>query len=161
MCVIYDSTFTFKWFSFIECLKETRFLCSVNCHVSQLYYLRSVYVHQAVIMCRYVLLFFFICLDLSLIMFYGHVIYCMCCPLGLYMLCDVFSYTKMGYAGNSEPQFILPSAIAIRESASVGDQAVRRLGKGVEDLDFYIGDEALCQPSYSVKVASGFYFKIM
>ncbi|KAK7112377.1 actin-related protein 3-A [Littorina saxatilis] len=60
-------------------------------------------------------------------------------------------YTKMGYAGNTEPQFILPSAIAIKEAASVGDQAIRRLGKGVEDLDFYIGDEALNAPSYSVK----------
>lgn len=60
-------------------------------------------------------------------------------------------YTKMGYAGNTEPQFILPSCIAIKESAKVGDQAIRRLGKGVEDLDFYIGDEALDATSYSVK----------
>ncbi|KAL3832297.1 hypothetical protein ACJMK2_023951 [Sinanodonta woodiana] len=60
-------------------------------------------------------------------------------------------YTKMGYAGNSEPQFIIPSCIAIKESASVGDQSIRRLGKGVEDLDFYIGDEALTATSYSVK----------
>nr|KAG5714615.1 hypothetical protein BaRGS_000103 [Batillaria attramentaria] len=60
-------------------------------------------------------------------------------------------YTKMGYAGNTEPQFILPSAIAIKETAGVGDQASRRLGKGVEDLDFYIGDEALNAPSYAVK----------
>ncbi|CAE1327867.1 ACTR3 [Acanthosepion pharaonis] len=60
-------------------------------------------------------------------------------------------YTKMGYAGNTEPQFIIPSCIAIKESAKVGDQAIRRLGKGVEDLDFYIGDEALDASSYSVK----------
>ena len=59
----------------------------------------------------------------------------------------------MGYAGNTEPQFILPSAIAIKETASVGDQAIRRLGKGVEDLDFFIGDEALNAPSYAVKVS--------
>ena len=59
----------------------------------------------------------------------------------------------MGYAGNTEPQFIMPSAIAIKEAAGVGDQAIRRLGKGVEDLDFYIGDEALNQPAYSVKVS--------
>lgn len=57
----------------------------------------------------------------------------------------------MGYAGNTEPQFIMPSCIAIKESAKVGDQAIRRLGKGVEDLDFYIGDEALDSTSYSVK----------
>jgi len=60
-------------------------------------------------------------------------------------------YTKMGYAGNTEPQFILPSCIAIKENAKVGDQAIRRLGKGVEDLDFFIGDEALDATSYSVK----------
>ncbi|XP_052809402.1 actin-related protein 3-A isoform X1 [Mya arenaria] len=60
-------------------------------------------------------------------------------------------YTKMGYAGNTEPQFIIPSAIAVKESATVGDKSVRRLGKGVEDLDFFIGDEALNATSYSVK----------
>lgn len=60
-------------------------------------------------------------------------------------------YTKMGFAGNTEPQFIIPSAIAIKESAKVGDATQRRLGRGVEDLDFFIGDEALEQPSYSVK----------
>ncbi len=58
----------------------------------------------------------------------------------------------MGYAGNTEPQFIMPSCIAIKEKAQVGDQAIRRLGKGVEDLDFYIGDEALDATAYSVKV---------
>ena len=62
-------------------------------------------------------------------------------------------YTKMGYAGNTEPQFIMPSCIAIKEKAQVGDQSIRRLGKGVEDLDFYIGDEALDATSYSVKAS--------
>lgn len=60
-------------------------------------------------------------------------------------------YTKMGYAGNSEPQFIIPSTIAVKETAKIGDQATRRLAKGVEDLDFYIGDEALDATSYAVK----------
>lgn len=60
-------------------------------------------------------------------------------------------YSKMGYAGNTEPQFIIPSCIAIKESAKVGDQAIRRLGKGVEDLDFYIGDEAVDATNYAVK----------
>ena len=63
-------------------------------------------------------------------------------------------YTKLGFAGNREPQFILPSAIAIRESARIGDQAARRLGKGVEDLDFFIGDEAFDATGYAVKVGS-------
>ena len=50
-------------------------------------------------------------------------------------------YSKLGYAGNKEPQFIMPSAIAVKETAKVGDEASRRLAKGVEDLDFFIGDE--------------------
>ena len=61
-------------------------------------------------------------------------------------------YTKMGFAGNTEPQFIIPSCIAIKETAKVGDQAARRLGKGVEDLDFFIGDEATDATNYAVKV---------
>jgi len=67
---------------------------------------------------------------------------------------DVCRYTKMGYAGNTEPQFIIPSCIAIKESAKVGDQASRRLGKGVEDLDFFIGDEATEATNYAVKVVN-------
>uniref|UniRef100_A0A8C7ZRX5 Actin related protein 3 n=1 Tax=Oryzias sinensis TaxID=183150 RepID=A0A8C7ZRX5_9TELE len=61
------------------------------------------------------------------------------------------AYTKLGYAGNTEPQFIVPSCIAIKESAKVGDQAQRRMMKGVDDLDFFIGDEAVDKPSYSTK----------
>lgn len=69
---------------------------------------------------------------------------------------DIFSslsrYTKLGYAANKDPQFIFPSAIAIKESARVGDQSARRITKGVEDLDFFIGDEAFDATGYSVKV---------
>lgn len=54
-------------------------------------------------------------------------------------------YSKLGYAGNKEPQFIIPSAIAVKETAKVGDEAQRRLGRGMEDLDFFIGDEAMEQ----------------
>ncbi|TKS66646.1 Actin-related protein 3 [Collichthys lucidus] len=60
-------------------------------------------------------------------------------------------YTKLGYAGNTEPQFIIPSCIAIKESAKVGDQAQRRMMRGVDDLDFFIGDEAIDKPSYATK----------
>ncbi|XP_071057411.1 actin-related protein 3 [Onthophagus taurus] len=60
-------------------------------------------------------------------------------------------YTKLGFAANKEPQFIIPSAIGIKETAKVGDQSSRRLCKGVEDLDFYIGDEAFDATGYSVK----------
>uniref|UniRef100_A0A8D0HQY5 Actin-related protein 3 n=1 Tax=Sphenodon punctatus TaxID=8508 RepID=A0A8D0HQY5_SPHPU len=61
-------------------------------------------------------------------------------------------YTKLGYAGNTEPQFIIPSCIAIRESAKVCDQAQSRVLKGVDDLDFFIGDEAIDKPTYATKV---------
>ena len=63
-----------------------------------------------------------------------------------------FRYSKMGYAGNNQPQFIIPSAIAVKETAKVGDEATRRLARGVEDLDFYIGDEAMDATGYAVKV---------
>uniref|UniRef100_A0A8D1QGL6 Actin related protein 3B n=1 Tax=Sus scrofa TaxID=9823 RepID=A0A8D1QGL6_PIG len=58
---------------------------------------------------------------------------------------------KLGYAGNTEPQFIIPSCIAIRESAKVVDQAQRRVLRGVDDLDFFIGDEAIDKPTYATK----------
>lgn len=61
-------------------------------------------------------------------------------------------YTKLGFAGNKEPQLIIPSAIAIKETAKVGDNNARRVTKGVEDLDAYIGDEAFEATGYSVKV---------
>jgi actin-related protein 3 len=60
-------------------------------------------------------------------------------------------YTKLGFAGNTEPQFIIPSCISIKEGSNVGDTASRRLMKGVDDLDFYIGDEALDKPGYAPK----------
>lgn len=60
-------------------------------------------------------------------------------------------YSKLGYAGNKEPQFIIPSAIAVKETAKVGDDATRRLARGVEDLDFFIGDEAMDSTGYAVK----------
>lgn len=54
-------------------------------------------------------------------------------------------YTKMGFSTNSEPQFIIPSAIAVREGVGV------KQARGLDDLDFYIGDEAMNAPGYSVK----------
>lgn len=47
-------------------------------------------------------------------------------------------YTKMGYAGNVEPQYIIPTVTA--EKADGGLQGRR---DGIDDLDFYIGDKAL------------------
>lgn len=46
-------------------------------------------------------------------------------------------YTKIGYAGNNEPSFIIPSAIATNKPVA------GMAAKGVEDLDFYIGEEAM------------------
>uniref|UniRef100_H2ZHR1 Actin-related protein 3 n=1 Tax=Ciona savignyi TaxID=51511 RepID=H2ZHR1_CIOSA len=56
-------------------------------------------------------------------------------------------YTKLGYAGNTEPQFIQPSSICVKESATVGSKVV----KGVDDLDFFIGDDAQDKPNYAIK----------
>uniref|UniRef100_H2XKR2 Actin-related protein 3 n=3 Tax=Ciona intestinalis TaxID=7719 RepID=H2XKR2_CIOIN len=56
-------------------------------------------------------------------------------------------YTKLGYAGNTEPQFIQPSSICVKESANVGN----KVAKGVDDLDFYIGDDVQDKPTYATK----------
>ena len=65
----------------------------------------------------------------------------------------------MGYAGNNDPQYIIPSVIATREAPSASASGIGgRIGaqtassrRGIEDLDFYIGDEALAnQKTYAV-----------
>ncbi|CAI5439372.1 unnamed protein product [Caenorhabditis angaria] len=67
-------------------------------------------------------------------------------------------YTKLGFAGNMEPQFIIPSAIAVKDKVtSANSQALRwnnrGTGAGIDDLDFFIGDEALspAAANYTVK----------
>ncbi|KAL1920773.1 uncharacterized protein VTP21DRAFT_11408 [Calcarisporiella thermophila] len=63
-------------------------------------------------------------------------------------------YTKMGFANNSEPAFVIPTAIATRDGgSSSGGPAVPSKPafissnlaskRGIEDLDFFIGDEAI------------------
>ncbi|CED84702.1 actin binding protein [Phaffia rhodozyma] len=62
-------------------------------------------------------------------------------------------YTKMGFAGNSEPSFTFPTIIATREgggssSGARGPPVASKPShlaskRGIEDLDFYIGDEAI------------------
>lgn len=69
-------------------------------------------------------------------------------------------YTKMGFAGNSEPSFVFPTVIATRQSAGSGGSTQGAAGgkapppvagkpshlaskRGIEDLDFFIGDEAV------------------
>lgn len=44
----------------------------------------------------------------------------------------------MGYAGNCEPQYIVPTVIA--SQASRGVEGIR---DGLDDLDFFIGEEAM------------------
>jgi len=54
-------------------------------------------------------------------------------------------FTKMGFAGNCEPSWIIPSVIATpSEKQSLGTGAAKSTGakKGIADLDFFIGEEA-------------------
>jgi len=55
-------------------------------------------------------------------------------------------FTKMGYAGNCEPQFIIPSIIATNDapakSAGPVSGAKPSGAQKITDLDFFIGDEA-------------------
>jgi len=44
-------------------------------------------------------------------------------------------FTKMGFAGNMEPQFIIPTSIAAKK-VDINKAA------NLDDLEFYIGDEA-------------------
>lgn len=74
-------------------------------------------------------------------------------------------YTKMGYAGNNDPQFIIPTCIATKETPSsnsgqstvrstVGSTAGSNLAnkRGIDDLDFFIGDEAVANSkSYALQ----------
>lgn len=51
----------------------------------------------------------------------------------------------MGYAGNCDPSFIIPSQIALASTqtaiaAGAGKTTAQK--KGIADLDFFIGDEA-------------------
>lgn len=54
-------------------------------------------------------------------------------------------YTKMGYAGNADPQFVIPTSIA--HQVSIPGSKAR---KGIEDLDFFIGNEAAAANNYTV-----------
>jgi actin-related protein 3 len=46
-------------------------------------------------------------------------------------------YTKMGYAGNVEPQYIVPTTISLPAGKGGASEKVKK--GGVEDLDFHIG----------------------
>ncbi len=54
-----------------------------------------------------------------------------------------------------QPQCIIPSCIAVKEYGKVGNREARRLGTGLDDLNFYIGDEAIAadgKNDFSLKV---------
>jgi actin-related protein 3 len=51
-------------------------------------------------------------------------------------------YTKMGYSGNVEPQYIVPTAVAKQDMIGAKTTA-----DGLADLDFYIGNEAMAHSS--------------
>ncbi len=51
----------------------------------------------------------------------------------------IFSYTKMGFAGNDEPQFIIPTALT--NSSNNNNNMNRK--SGIEDLNVEIGWEAI------------------
>lgn len=53
--------------------------------------------------------------------------------------------TKLGLAGNDSPLYIFPTAIAQRTSAGRGSSLAAK--RGTEDLDFFIGDEAISASS--------------
>lgn len=59
-------------------------------------------------------------------------------------------FTKLGYAGNSDPQWVIPTLIATRDASkltgTLGSSSSKK-AMLMEDLDFYIGDEALVRHS--------------
>lgn len=52
-------------------------------------------------------------------------------------------YTKMGYSGNVEPQYIIPTVLATKAE----EGGVQGKKDGIEDLDFYIGESAFANSS--------------
>ncbi|XP_024358612.1 actin-related protein 3 isoform X1 [Physcomitrium patens] len=68
-------------------------------------------------------------------------------------------YTKMGFAGNVEPCFIIPTVVALNESflgqsaPKAGTAAYHNAGV-MADLDFYIGEEALAKQHSSAYTLS-------
>ncbi|KAI9268936.1 putative ARP3-actin related protein [Phascolomyces articulosus] len=63
-------------------------------------------------------------------------------------------YSKLGFSGNNEPSFVFPTAISTREAPSSSGRpgipskpsflsSNLASKRGIEDLDFYIGDEAV------------------
>jgi hypothetical protein len=45
----------------------------------------------------------------------------------------------MGYSGNSEPSFLIPTAVGTNEES--GADSIRGGRDGINDLDFFVGDD--------------------
>lgn len=64
--------------------------------------------------------------------------------------------TKLGFAGNDSPSFVFPTAIATSVYNTKNGKSSSQVGgikRGLEDLDFHIGDDALSAstgPNYSL-----------
>lgn len=63
-----------------------------------------------------------------------------------------FRYTKLGFSGNSEPSFVIPTVVAVNESFLNQSDICRNENWAAQynagimaDLDFFIGEEALSQ----------------
>jgi len=50
-------------------------------------------------------------------------------------------YSKMGYAGNMEPSYMMPSVIAMNVAKKTGTSMTKNFFN--QEMDYYIGDEAL------------------
>lgn len=62
--------------------------------------------------------------------------------LGILKPSDICRYTKMGYAGNARPQIVMQTVLASRVDPSAPTR-----GNLLDDLDLYIGDEAISRSS--------------
>jgi len=51
-------------------------------------------------------------------------------------------FTKMGFAGNIEPQFVIPTCVANSAKKAGGVVSSHGSASGIADMDFFIGDEA-------------------
>eukprot|EP00959_Pyramimonas_sp_CCMP1952_P403781 8461269-Pyramimonas_sp.AAC.1 len=59
-------------------------------------------------------------------------------------------YTKMGFAGNVEPSYIIPTAIGVKDGVQQSSHASRKPSP-LDDLDFLTGADVFGNPAYNVK----------
>lgn len=65
-------------------------------------------------------------------------------------------YTKMGFGGNTEPSFLIPTAVAAADEGA-GDAGSARPGgkEGISDMEYLVGDDAVAtkmfQTNYPIR----------